>query len=75
MVSDLKTFAYKGCKIASQKKLVFWRFLPYYQDFFGIGATIHIGREIFCLMYAGFVKPPDGQYHNSNKSLWIYTNS
>ena len=40
MVSDLKFFAHKGCKIVAQ-------------DFFGIGATIRIGREILCLPYAG----------------------
>ena len=37
MVSDLKTFAHKGCKIAVQKKVCFRRILPYKQDFFGIG--------------------------------------
>ena len=29
MVSDLKTFANKGCKIAAQKKIVFGQILPY----------------------------------------------
>ena len=29
--------------------------LPYWQDFFGIGATIRIGGEMFCLPYAGFL--------------------
>ena len=42
MVSDLKTFAHKGCKIAAQNR-----------NFFCIGATIRIGREILCLPYAG----------------------
>ena len=27
-ISDLKTFAYKECKIVAQKKFVFWRILP-----------------------------------------------
>ena len=55
MVSDLKkTIAHRGCKIAAQKKLVFRRILPYWQDFFGIGATIRIGRVILCLPYARF---------------------
>ena len=54
MVSDLKTFAHKGGKIAGQKKFVFRRILPYLQDFFGIRATIRIGREMLCLPYAGF---------------------
>ena len=45
MVSDLKNVAYKGCTIAAQKKISFFRrILPYYQDFFGIGATIRIGH-------------------------------
>ena len=36
------------------KKIRFWGILgpPYY----GIGATIRIGREILCLPYAGFFK-------------------
>ena len=42
MVSDLKFFNYKACKIAAQEKLVFRQILPYYQDFFGIGACITI---------------------------------
>ena len=54
MVSDLITFAYKGCKISEQKKLTFWRILPYYKDFFDIGATLFIGREMLSLPYAGF---------------------
>ena len=33
LVSDLNTFAHKGCKIAAQTKLVFLRILPYEQDF------------------------------------------
>ena len=52
----MKTFAHKGCKIAGKiyiylkKKLM----LPYLQDFFGIGATIRIVREMrdfFILLY------------------------
>ena len=55
MVSDFKTFAQKGCKIAAQEKVsFFWQILPYYQDFFSIRATICIGQEIQCLPYAGF---------------------
>ena len=46
MVFDLKTFAYKGCKIAAQNKFVF---LANFGNFFGIGATIRIGREMLCL--------------------------
>ena len=37
-----------------KKKLVFRRILPYWQNFFGIGATIRIGRENLCLPYVGF---------------------
>ena len=58
MVSDGKTFAHKGCKIAAHQKFVFWRILPYYQDFFGIGASICIDREMFCLTYSGFLNHP-----------------
>ena len=56
VVSDLKSCAYKGCKIATLKKYVFFlrRILPYQQDLFGIGATIRVGREMLCLLYAGF---------------------
>ena len=28
----------------------------FFKHFFGIGATIHIGREMLCLPYAGFLK-------------------
>ena len=31
--------------------------LPYYQDFFGINATIRMGQEILCLPLAGFYDP------------------
>ena len=55
VVSDLKTFAYKGCKIAAPKKVCFLANFGY-QDFFGINATIRIGREMLCLPYAGFSK-------------------
>ena len=51
----MKTFAFKGCKIAAQKKFFVWRIMPYKQDFFGIGATIRIGRDMLCLLYAGFL--------------------
>ena len=54
VVSDMKTFAYKWCKYAAQKKFFFWRILPYQQDFLGIRATISIGREMLCLPFAGF---------------------
>ena len=52
MVSDLKTLAYKGYKIAAQKKANFALLAGF---FFGIGATIRIGLEILCLPYAGFL--------------------
>ena len=54
MVSDLKTFAYKGCKIAAQKKVSFLANFALLAGFFGIGATIRIGREMLCRPYAGF---------------------
>ena len=57
VVSDLKTFAHKWCKIAAHRKsLLFGKFcltsrifLVSVLDFFGIGATIRIGQEILCL--------------------------
>ena len=54
VVSDLKTLGHKGCKIAG-KKLVSQRFFSYKQDFFGIAASIRIGREILCQSCAGFL--------------------
>ena len=62
MVSDLKTFAHKGCKIAVQKKLVFAANFALLAGFFGIlgppycgiGTTIRIGREMLCLPHAVF---------------------
>ena len=39
MVSDLKTFTNERCKIATQKKFVFWQILPYWAWFFGIGVS------------------------------------
>ena len=52
MVSDLKTFANKGCKIAAQKKIPANFALP--AIFFGIGDTVHVGWEIQCLPYVFF---------------------
>ena len=43
MVSDMKTFAYKGCEIAAHKKKFFLANLAFLVGFFGIGATIRIG--------------------------------
>ena len=54
MVSDLKTFAHNGCKIAAQEKVFFLTNFALLACFFGIGATIRIGRETLCLLYAGF---------------------
>ena len=55
MVSDLNTFAHKGVK--SQHKIKV-RFLPNFvvlEDFFfGISATLRIGREMLCLPYGVF---------------------
>ena len=52
MVSDFQSFTNRGCNIAAIF-FVCGRFFLTEQDFFGIGATIHIGREILCLQYAG----------------------
>ena len=57
MVSDLKTFAYKECKFAIQKKVSFSANFALLSGFFCIGTTIRIGRigrEMLCLPYAGF---------------------
>ena len=54
MISDLKTFAYKGCQIAAKKKGSFSANFALLAGFFGIGATIRIGREMLRLPYAGF---------------------
>ena len=54
MVSDLKFFAYKGCKIAAQKSACFRQILPTYQNFFGIGDNILIDQEMLCLLHVGF---------------------
>ena len=49
-----KKNTHKWYKIPAKRKLVFWPILPYRAGFFGIGATIHICREILCLRHAGF---------------------
>ena len=54
MVSDLKTSAYKGCKITAQKNVIFGEFCLTSRIFVGIGATIRIGREMLCLPYVEF---------------------
>ena len=54
VVSDLKTFAYKGCKIDANFFLFFLANFVLLAGFFGIGATIRIGQEMLCLMYAVF---------------------
>ena len=45
-------------KTRRRKKIVFWPILPYKQDCFGICATIPIGQEMLCLLYAGFLTDP-----------------
>ena len=54
VVSHCKTFGHKGCKIASQRKNSFLANFALLARFFGIGATIRIGREMLCLPYAGY---------------------
>ena len=54
MVSDLKTFCQKGCKIAAEKKVCFLANFVLLAGFLRIGATIRIGGEILCLPCAGF---------------------
>ena len=50
-----KTFAYKGCKITAQKKLVFSSNFAFVAGFFCIGATNRIRREMLCLLCVGFL--------------------
>ena len=45
MVSDLKTFAQKGCKIAAPKKVSFSANFSLLAGFFVIGATIRICQD------------------------------
>ena len=47
MVSDLKTFAYKGYKIVAQKEVCFLANFALLAGFFSIGATIRIGTIRF----------------------------
>ena len=54
MVSDLKTFAQKGrAKNKKKQKSVNFVLLA---EFFCLGASIRIGQEMLCLLYAGFKK-------------------
>ena len=46
--------AYKGCKIAAQKKIGFSANFALLSGLFCIGATIRIDQEMLCLPYAGF---------------------
>ena len=49
-----KKMAYKGCKIAAQKKLFFFGKFCLTIRIFCIGANICIGQEMLCLRYSGF---------------------
>ena len=60
----IKKILLKGLKSSREKKFYFRAnlgLINHYslsqssQDFYGIGATIHIGQEMLCLPYAGFV--------------------
>ena len=74
MISDCKTFAHKGCKIATQKKKCFSANFALLAGFFGIGATIRIGREILCLPYAGFFqKFPFGTFSMPEKLTFDFS--
>ena len=52
VVLDLKTFAYKGCLVAAHKTENFSANFALPAGFYDIGATIRIGQEIQCLLYA-----------------------
>ena len=74
MVSDLKTFSHKECKIAAQKNKVFI-FLNFslLAGCFGIGATIRIGREMLCLPYVGLSSNrPNRPIRSSSRDVHIY---
>ena len=57
----------KGCKIAAHfyhslfsvnlGLIIFNHYCQSSQDFYGIGATIRIGRQMLCVPYAGFYLP------------------
>ena len=51
----LKLLLIKGVKLPHKKSLFLGKFCLTEQNFFGIGATIYIGREILCLPYVGFL--------------------
>ena len=55
MVSDLKTFAHKWCKIGAEKNCISLANFALLAGFFGISATICIGQEMLCLPYEGFL--------------------
>ena len=49
-----KYFVHKGYKITAYKSWIFDKFCLTSRIFFGIGATIRIGREMLCLLFEGF---------------------
>ena len=55
MVPDLKTFAYKVCKIAAQNKFFLLQILPYYQDFFYRCYSPHMSRDSLSLVRGIFL--------------------
>ena len=59
----------KAVKSPRKKSLIFDKFCAYYQDFFGIGATIRIGGEMLCLPYAGFFEDISTKDQLINKSV------
>ena len=72
MVSDLRTFVYKVCKISLQKRGCFFgKYSLTSSIVFGIGATIRIGLEMLCLPYAGFL---DISLEEEN-TIWLWLNN
>ena len=68
MVSDCKTFAHKGCKIAAQKITFFSANFALIAGFFGIGATIRIDQEMLCFPHAEFLS----YLFNLFTDIWIF---
>ena len=53
VASDLKLLLSKGVKL--KRDFLFDFFGDFFLNFFGIGASYHIGREMLSLLYAGFL--------------------
>ena len=68
MLSDLKTFAYKGCKIATPKMVCFLANFALLAEFFSIGGTIGICRDSLSPIRGIFLKPNSVSGKGSKKN-------